>query len=65
MRLIKEDIERICHDAIKSVILKNEKFLTENDLKNAVKRHSERLKITKQYLQTLNQGIIEEENDPI
>lgn len=39
------DIEQICNDAIKSVLLNNESVLMESDLEEAVKRHLERMQI--------------------
>ena len=41
------DLERICNDAIKSVLLKNESVLLESDLEEAVKRHLERMQMHK------------------
>ena len=39
------DIERICLDAVKSVILKGEDVLTSEDLEISIKHHSERVRI--------------------
>ncbi len=41
------DIERICLDAIKSVILKRKDILTSEDLEVSIKHHSERVSIIK------------------
>ena len=39
------DIERICSDAIKSVILKSQNLLTASDLEEALQRHLARIRI--------------------
>lgn len=57
------DIERICNDAIKSVLLKNKNVLMESDLEEAVKRNLERMQIVEMSTKSLDQFIEEEEEE--
>ncbi len=51
------EIERICLDAIKSVILKGEDVLTSEDLEVSVKHHSERMRIIKKRINFDDQSL--------
>lgn len=59
------DIERICHTAIKSVILNNEEVIREIHLQEAIKHYSERMQIVDKYKNNLEGLIKTEDNESI
>lgn len=51
------DIERICSDAIKSVILKSQNLLTASDLEEALQRHLTRIRIIETSTNSMDKNV--------
>ncbi|MBW4500748.1 MAG: ATP-binding protein [Scytonema hyalinum WJT4-NPBG1] len=59
------DIERICSDAIKSVILKSENLLTASDLEAALQRHLARTRIIEHSIKSIKKQAECQDDKPV